>query len=68
MTASDQQHPQRTGMPTDPPGLSPAAGGAAAGAAVDPHLLQRLADAHGVGSSFQGWDGLPHTVAEESLI
>ena len=68
MTASDQQHPQRTGMPTDPPGLSPAAGGAAAGAAVDPHLLQRLADAHGVGTSFQGWDGLPHTVAEETLI
>ncbi|MDV2980003.1 4-alpha-glucanotransferase [Pseudarthrobacter oxydans] len=55
-------------MPTDPPGLSPAAGGAAAGLAVDPHLLQKLADAHGVGTSFQGWDGLPHTVAEETLV
>ncbi|WP_427116457.1 4-alpha-glucanotransferase [Pseudarthrobacter scleromae] len=68
MTASDQQHPQRTGMPTDPPGLSPAAGGAAAGVAVDPHLLQKLADAHGVGTSFQGWDGLPHRVAEGTLV
>lgn len=68
MTASDQQHPQQPGMPTDPPGLSPAAGGAAAGLAVDPHLLQKLADAHGVGTSFQGWDGLPHTVAEETLV
>ncbi|MEW1984129.1 4-alpha-glucanotransferase [Pseudarthrobacter oxydans] len=55
-------------MPTDPPGLSPAVGGAAAGLAVDPHLLQKLADAHGVGTSFQGWDGLPHTVAEETLV
>ena len=34
----------------------------------DPHLLQQLADAHGVGTSFQGWDGLPHAVAEETLI
>ncbi|WP_457965117.1 4-alpha-glucanotransferase [Arthrobacter sp. D1-29] len=35
---------------------------------VDSHLLQRLADAHGVGTSFQGWDGLPHSVAPETLI
>lgn len=68
MTASDQQHPQQPGMPTDPPGLSPVVGGAAAGLAVDPHLLQKLADAHGVGTSFQGWDGLPHTVAEATLV
>ncbi len=68
MTGSDQQHSHRPGMPADPPGLSPAAGDAAAGAAVDPHLLQKLADAHGVGTSFQGWDGLPHSVAEGTLI
>ncbi|MFD5278485.1 4-alpha-glucanotransferase [Pseudarthrobacter sp. NPDC058362] len=34
----------------------------------DPHLLQQLADAHGVETSFQGWDGLPHSVAEGTLI
>ncbi|HEU4667253.1 MAG TPA: 4-alpha-glucanotransferase [Arthrobacter sp.] len=55
-------------MPTDPPGPAPAAGEAAAGGALDSHLLQKLADAHGVGTSFQGWDGLPHTVAESTLI
>jgi 4-alpha-glucanotransferase len=34
----------------------------------DTHLLQRLADAHGVGTSFHGWDGLPHSVAPETII
>lgn len=34
----------------------------------DPHLLQQLADAHGVETSFQGWDGLPHSVSEGTLI
>src|SRR5437868_9051328 len=34
----------------------------------DTHLLQRLADAHGVGTSFHGWDGLPHSVAPGTLI
>jgi 4-alpha-glucanotransferase len=68
MTGSDQQHSHRPGTPAAPPGLSPAAGDAAAGTAVDPHLLQKLADAHGVGTSFQGWDGLPHSVAEGTLI
>jgi 4-alpha-glucanotransferase len=67
MTASHQQHPQRSKMPADPPGLPTAAREAAAGA-VDPHLLQQLADVHGVGTSFQGWDGLPYQVAEETLI
>jgi len=67
MTASDQQHPQQSQMPADPPGLPSAAREAATGA-VDPRLLQQLADAHGVGTSFQGWDGLPHSVAEETLI
>jgi len=60
MTASDQQHAPRTALPADPP--------AAASGAVDPHLLQRLADAHGVGTSFQGWDGLPHSVGQATLI
>ncbi|WP_142064890.1 4-alpha-glucanotransferase [Pseudarthrobacter sp. B4EP4b] len=71
MTASDQQH-LPSPAPADAPGFpSPADGGAYEAAArepVDPHLLQRLADAHGVGTSFQGWDGLPHSVAEDTLI
>ncbi len=77
MTASDQQHAPRPATQADPPGFAPAAGEAARESAasesaarerVDPHLLQQLADAHGVGTSFQGWDGLPHSVAEETLI
>jgi 4-alpha-glucanotransferase len=68
MTASDQQHLQQSQAPVDPPGLPPAASRVAAAGAVDTHLLQQLADAHGVGTSFQGWDGLPHTVAEDTLI
>ncbi|PNI08285.1 4-alpha-glucanotransferase [Arthrobacter sp. AFG7.2] len=67
MTASDQQHSHRPGAPADPPAPSPAASRDAA-RGVDAHLLQQLADAHGVGTSFQGWDGLPHSVAEETLI
>ncbi|MDE8589135.1 4-alpha-glucanotransferase [Arthrobacter sp. NQ4] len=60
MTASDQQHAARPTRPAGPPAAAPGP--------VDPHLLQRLADAHGVGTSFQGWDGLPHSVAEATLI
>ncbi len=60
MTASDQQHAPRPTMPADPPAAAPEP--------VDPHLLQQLADVHGVGTSFQGWDGLPHSVAESTLI
>ncbi|RKO21127.1 4-alpha-glucanotransferase [Pseudarthrobacter phenanthrenivorans] len=67
MTASDQQHSDRPGTPADPPRV-PSGNAAAAAGTVDPHLLQRLADAHGVGTSFQGWDGLPHSVAEATLI
>ncbi|MFF1252106.1 4-alpha-glucanotransferase [Pseudarthrobacter sp. NPDC058329] len=67
MTASDQQHPRQSQMPADPPGPPSAAREASAGP-VDPHLLQQLADVHGVGTSFQGWDGLPHHVAAETLI
>ncbi|MBX7443896.1 MULTISPECIES: 4-alpha-glucanotransferase [unclassified Arthrobacter] len=59
MTATDQQHASRPEVPADPP---------AAHEPVDPHLLQQLADAYGVGTSFQGWDGLPHSVAEETLV
>jgi len=60
MTASDQQQAPRPALPADPPAAAPEP--------VDPHLLQQLADAHGVGTSFQGWDGLPHSVAESTLI
>ncbi|MGN7149915.1 4-alpha-glucanotransferase [Arthrobacter sp. SAFR-179] len=60
MTASGQQHAERPTTTAGPPAAAPGP--------VDPHLLQRLADAHGVGTSFQGWDGLPHSVAQETLI
>src|SRR6478609_9204857 len=60
MTEADQQHAARPTTPEDPPAAAPGT--------VDPHLLQQLADAHGVGRSFQGWDGLPHSVAEGTLI
>lgn len=61
MKVPDQQHAPFSGTPVPP-------GDGAAGGPVDQHLLQRLADAHGVGTSFQGWDGLPHSVAPETLI
>lgn len=61
MKVPDQQHAPFSGTPVPP-------GDGAAGGPVDQQLLQRLADAHGVGTSFQGWDGLPHSVAPETLI
>ncbi|MHC6595183.1 4-alpha-glucanotransferase [Arthrobacter sp. C152] len=60
MTATDQQHAPQPDVPAGPL--------AGAHEQVDPHLLQQLADAHGVGTSFQGWDGLPHSVEKETLI
>ncbi|MCU1434780.1 MAG: 4-alpha-glucanotransferase [Pseudarthrobacter sp.] len=63
MKAPDQQYAQFSGTPA-PPGD----GGAAGHEPVDQQLLQRLADAHGVGTSFHGWDGLPHSVAPETLV
>jgi 4-alpha-glucanotransferase len=63
MNAPDQQYAQFPGTPGSPGG-----GEAAGHGRVDQHLLQRLADAHGVGTSFHGWDGLPHSVAPETLI
>ncbi|XAS67701.1 4-alpha-glucanotransferase [Micrococcaceae bacterium Sec5.7] len=35
---------------------------------VDAELLHRVAAEHGVGTSFQGWDGLTHDVAPDTLI
>ncbi|MCU1516475.1 MAG: 4-alpha-glucanotransferase [Pseudarthrobacter sp.] len=63
MKAPEQTYTQLPGTPDSAGG-----GGAAGPGRVDQHLLQRLADAHGVGTSFHGWDGLPHSVAPETLI
>lgn len=63
MKAPDQQYAQFSGTQGSPGG-----GEAAGRGPVDHHLLQRLADAHGVGTQFHGWDGLPHSVAPETLI
>lgn len=65
MTAPEQQALRRD-VPAEP--LGAGTGAAAGGDALDTHLLQQLADAHGVGTSFQGWDGLPHSVAEGTLV
>lgn len=63
MKAPDQQYARFTGTHA-PPG-----DGAGAGhGSVDQQLLQRLAEVHGVGTSFHGWDGLPHSVAPETLV
>ncbi|BAS06950.1 4-alpha-glucanotransferase [Arthrobacter sp. Hiyo4] len=62
MKAPDQQHAPIFGTPVPPDN-----GDDAGQEPVDRHLLQRLADAHGVGTSFHGWDGLPHSVAPETL-
>lgn len=81
MTASDQEQALRRN-PASPPagGTAGRTAGRTADAAgtgasepgsrepVDTHLLQQLADAHGVGTSFQGWDGLPHSVSDSTLI
>ncbi len=67
MTAPEQQQSHPAGGPAAPPGAAAGSGSPLADA-VDPALLQQLADAHGVGTTFQGWDGLPHTVAAATLI
>ena len=64
MKAPDQQQAKSSDTPVISPGVVDAAGQGS----VDQNLLRRLADAHGVGTIFQGWDGLPHSVAEETLI
>lgn len=56
-----------TNNPTTQDAASPETGHA------DPHtldqdMLHRLAEAHGVGNSFWGWDGLSHEVAAETLV
>jgi 4-alpha-glucanotransferase len=63
MKAPDQQYAQFSGTQV-PPGSGETTGHAF----VDQDLLHRLADAHGVGTSFHGWDGLPHSVAPATLI
>ena len=80
MKAPSQQHATSPGAsfpatsspePSSPERSSeaPADNGApVAGTAVNPELLRWLAEAYGVGTSYQGWDGHPHDVAAETLI
>ncbi|MEV8150608.1 4-alpha-glucanotransferase [Arthrobacter sp. NPDC080073] len=57
MTNTPIQHAtDATGMPPTP------------NTAIDEGLLHRLADAHGVGTSFHGWDGMQHDVSPTTLI
>jgi len=63
MKVPDQQYTQFPEAPVAP------GGGAPSGREpVDQVLLHQLADAHGVGTSFHGWDGLPYSVAPETLV
>ncbi|MET3719581.1 MULTISPECIES: 4-alpha-glucanotransferase [unclassified Arthrobacter] len=63
MKAPDQQHARFSGTPF-PPGDSDAA----RHGHVDQELLHRLADAHGVGTTFWGFDGLQYSVAPDTLV
>src|SRR5688572_30780415 len=63
MKASSQQA-SPSGTPAEPSG-TPAG---PSGTPVNPELLRWLADAHGVGTTYQGWDGHPHDVAPATLI
>lgn len=63
MKASSQQYEPASGAAAP---LSEAP--VTSGAPVNRELLHWLADAHGVGTTYQGWDGLPHEVAPDTLI
>ncbi|MFC7848882.1 4-alpha-glucanotransferase [Arthrobacter sp. NPDC057388] len=71
MKAPSQQHaispearsPESSSAPTP---LGSEAPGTAA--AVNPELLRWLAEAYGVGTTYQGWDGKPYEVAAGTLI
>ncbi|MFJ5692571.1 4-alpha-glucanotransferase [Arthrobacter sp. NPDC093125] len=63
MKASSQQYEPASGAAAP---LSEAP--VTSGAPVNRELLHWLADAHGVGTTYQGWDGLPHEVAPGTLI
>ncbi|WP_457972813.1 4-alpha-glucanotransferase [Arthrobacter sp. D1-17] len=63
MKASSQQYEPASGAAAP---LSEAS--VSSGAPVNRELLHWLADAHGVGTTYQGWDGLPHEVAPDTLI
>jgi 4-alpha-glucanotransferase len=63
MKASSQQYEPASGAAAS---LSEAP--VTSGAPVNRELLHWLADAHGVGTTYQGWDGLPHEVAPDTLI
>jgi 4-alpha-glucanotransferase len=73
------QHEASSGTPADPDANQTAAGTAREQAdsqhtepglagSVSPELLHWLAEVHGVETSYQGWDGLPHEVAPATLV
>jgi 4-alpha-glucanotransferase len=76
MKAPSQQHatsPETPSPETSSPGPSqseaPAGNGTpVTNTAVNPELLRWLAEAYGVGTSYQGWDGQPHDVAAGTLV
>src|ERR671926_508327 len=71
MKAPSQQHaiPPEARSPEGASSEAPAGNGTPeANAAVNPELLRWLAEAYGVGTTYQGWDGKPHAVAADTLI
>ena len=75
MKAPSQQHATSPETPSPEtssrkPSASeaPAGNGTPGTTAVSPELLRWLAEAYGVGTSYQGWDGQPHDVAAGTLV
>src|SRR5689334_25136703 len=71
MKAPSQQHATSPGAHTPESSSSETQAGntaPAADAVVTPELLRWLAEAFGVGTTYQGWDGNPHQVAAPTLI
>ena len=71
MKAPSQQHGISPGThsPESSPTETPLGNEApAANTAVNPELLRWLAEAYGVGTTYQGWDGKPYEVAAGTLI
>ncbi|WP_395401042.1 4-alpha-glucanotransferase [Arthrobacter sp. UC242_113] len=75
MKAPSQQHATSPETPSpeassrEPsPSETTVGNGTSGTSAVNPELLRWLAEAYGVGTSYQGWDGQPHDVAADTLV
>ncbi|MFC9353869.1 4-alpha-glucanotransferase [Arthrobacter sp. NPDC057013] len=67
-TSHEVSSPATPSQESSSPKTSASNGKPVATAAVNPEMLRWLAEAYGVGTSYQGWDGQPHEVAADTLI